>query len=260
MQELQPVDLEIVESFLFLKWDKINELGSVGFLKEQGAIVKGHFVGTKGGHMDTYVNIKKVTESIDNLIPLSMHLAFVLKDVRADVLLAAPYGAQDLVPLVAMFYRSFVGRPIQVLKLIKKRKKGEEKEKIVWYKDHAEKIIDKKVILIDDVINTGGSLEDGRDLIEGARGEMVACGVISSRQGLSGLAVLESRLKADIYPLCIMEVENYFIDLDKNLKTQCPLCKAGVPINQRIGHGRAFLDDYEKKFPNMNDWVKKMRG
>jgi orotate phosphoribosyltransferase len=257
---LEPVDLEKVESFLFGKLQELNELGVVNFLKSKGAVTKGHLVGTKGGHMDTYINIKKVTEDIDNLTPLAMSLAFDIKDVEADILLAAPYGAQDLVPLVAMFYGAFTGRPIQVLKLIKKRRKGKTKEDIVWYKDHAEKIFGKKVILIDDVINTGGSLNDGGNLIKDARGEMVACAVICNRQGFFETQILADKLRATIYSLCIIEAENHSIDLDRNLKTQCPLCREGVPINQQIGHGKEFLDNYEQRFPNMINWVKKMRG
>ena len=210
--------------------------------------------------MDTYINIKKVTEDIDNLTPLAMSLAFDIKDVEADILLAAPYGAQDLVPLVAMFYGAFTGRPIQVLKLIKKRRKGKTKEDIVWYKDHAEKIFGKKVILIDDVINTGGSLNDGGNLIKDARGEMVACAVICNRQGFFETQILADKLRATIYSLCIIEVENYEIDLDRDLKAQCLLCKGGVSIDQKIGHGKDFLDSYAEKFPNMSDWVEKMRG
>jgi orotate phosphoribosyltransferase len=257
---LESVDLEKVESFLFGKLQELNELGVINFLKSKGAVASGHFVGTKGGHMDTYINIKKATEDIDNLTPLAMSLAYDIKDVPADILLAAPYGAQDLVPLVAMFYRSFTGRPVQVLKLVKKRRKGETEEDIVWYKDHADKVIGKKVILIDDVINTGGSLEDGRDLIEEALGKMVACGVVCNRQEFFETQMLADKLRAAIYSLCIIEVENYTIDLDKNLKTQCPLCREGVPINQQIGHGKEFLDNYGQRFPNMIDWAKKMRG
>lgn len=249
-----------INRIMDVKFEGIGELNILDLLEEEGAISEGHFVGTKGGHMDAYINIKKVTEDINCLSSLAIHLAFAIKNIEAQVLLALPYGAQDLLPLVAMFYASITGRSIQILKLVKKRGKGEEVEKIVWYKDHAKKVAGKKVILIDDVINTGGSLEDGAKLINSAGGSLAACGAICSRKDSLEIVNLERRLGAIIRFLCMVMVDNYEIDLDRSLKAQCPLCREGIPIDQKIGHGKDFLDNYEQRFPNMKDWVKKMRG
>ena len=249
-----------VDSFLKTKIESIDGLGILDFYKRNKVFLTGHFVGTKGGHMDTYVNIKKVLEDVDHLAALALQMAFSIREIKADVFIAAPYGAQDLAPLVAMFYRVLTRRPVKVLKLVKKRGKGEEKENIVWYKDHAEKVFGMRGVLIDDVINSGGSLIDGKKLIKGAGGALVVCVVAFSRQDHDDLKKLEWRLRAKIFSLYSRKIKEFKIASEKNVFDQCPLCRDNIPINQEIGHGKEFLDllEAEGKYPK--NWIKLMRG
>lgn len=247
-------------SFLKTKIESVEGLGMRDFYERNGVFLKGHFVGTKGGHMDTYVNIKKVLEDVDHLAALALQMALSLREIEADVFLAAPYGAHDLAPLVAMFYRVLTRRPVSVLKLVKKRGKDEEKEKIVWYKDHAKKVGGMRVVLIDDVINSGGSLMDGKKLIKEAGSALFACAVAFSRKDEDELKKLGWRLQAEIFALHAERITEYDIGYGKDPRERCLLCHHGVPINQKIGHGKEFLDNFGEMYPLMRKWVQLMRG
>lgn len=249
-----------IVSFLKTKMESSDGLGMRDFYERNGVFLKGHFVGNKGGHMKIYVNIKKVLEDVDHLTALALQMAFSLREIEADVFLAAPYGAQDLPPLVAMFYRVLTRRPVSVLKLVKKRAKGEDKEKIVWYKEHARKVYGKRVVLIDDVINSGGSLMDGKKLIKEAVGALVACAVAFSRKDQEELKKLEWSLQAKIFALHVAKINEFKVIPGQDPRAQCELCRKNIPISQTIGHGKEFLDKLIEDHPLMRKWIQMMRG
>jgi orotate phosphoribosyltransferase len=88
----------------------------------------------------------------------------------------------------------------------------------------------KRVLVVDDIVNTGLSLRQTAEAVCGAGGRVVgaACLVSRGNVGAPGLGVdrfaylLEYRIPA--WPA-----------------SDCRLCRAGVPINTRYAHGREYL-------------------
>jgi orotate phosphoribosyltransferase len=88
----------------------------------------------------------------------------------------------------------------------------------------------KRVLVVDDIVNTGLSLRQTADAVRGAGGRVVGAACLVSRGDVSarGLGVdrfaflLEYRIPA--WPA-----------------RDCKLCQAGVPINARYAHGAEFL-------------------
>ena len=88
----------------------------------------------------------------------------------------------------------------------------------------------KRVLVVDDIVNTGLSLRQTAEAVRGAGGEVVGATCLVSRGNVdaAGLGVgrfaylLEYRIPA--WPASV-----------------CQLCRTGVPINTRYAHGREYL-------------------
>lgn len=85
----------------------------------------------------------------------------------------------------------------------------------------------ERVVLVDDILTTGGSLLAMIPAVEAAGGEIVACHVIVDRSG--GMATLTSPASGRLYPLealWVLELPTYEPGPD-----HCPLCAAGVALH-----------------------------
>jgi orotate phosphoribosyltransferase len=84
----------------------------------------------------------------------------------------------------------------------------------------------ERVLLVDDILTTGGSLLAMIPAVEALGGEIVTCAVLADRSG--GLAALSSPLTGRSYPLRALwqlALPTY----DPGPET-CPACKAGVAL------------------------------
>jgi len=84
----------------------------------------------------------------------------------------------------------------------------------------------ERVLLVDDILTTGGSLLAMLPAVEAAGGEVVACVVLVDRSG--GMASLASPSSGRTYPLealWILDLETY----EPGPKT-CPGCRADAPL------------------------------
>jgi orotate phosphoribosyltransferase len=93
----------------------------------------------------------------------------------------------------------------------------------------------ERVLLVDDILTTGGSLLAMIPAVEALGGEIVTCAVMADRSG--GLASLISPRTGRSYPLRALwrlELPTY----DPGPRT-CPACKAGVPLHAPGSTGAA---------------------
>jgi orotate phosphoribosyltransferase len=93
----------------------------------------------------------------------------------------------------------------------------------------------ERVLLVDDILTTGGSLLAMLHAVEAFGGEIVTCAVLADRSG--GLATLESPLTGRSYPLLALwqlQLPTY----DPGPET-CPACAAGVPLHAPGSTGAA---------------------
>ncbi len=78
----------------------------------------------------------------------------------------------------------------------------------------------EKVLVVDDILTTGGSLQQVIDLVREEGGDLIGAGVLIDRSG--GRVELGIPLKA----LATLEVETY-------TPSECPLCQQGIPLEKR---------------------------
>jgi len=85
----------------------------------------------------------------------------------------------------------------------------------------------ERVLLVDDILTTGGSLLAMLPAVEALGGEVVACRVMADRSG--GTSTLTSPLTGRVYPLSALwtlEVPTY-----EPGSASCPRCADGTPIH-----------------------------
>jgi orotate phosphoribosyltransferase len=93
----------------------------------------------------------------------------------------------------------------------------------------------ERVLLVDDILTTGGSLLAMLPAVEAFGGEIVTCAVLADRSG--GLASLESLRTGRNYPLRALwqlQLPTY----DPGPET-CPACAAGIPLHAPGSTGTA---------------------
>jgi orotate phosphoribosyltransferase len=85
----------------------------------------------------------------------------------------------------------------------------------------------ERVLLVDDILTTGGSLLAMLPAVEALGGEIVECAVLADRSG--GLASLESPLTHRSYPL--RALWQLSLPTYEPGSATCPACAAGVPLH-----------------------------
>ena len=80
----------------------------------------------------------------------------------------------------------------------------------------------EKVLIVEDIVTTGGSIKEVVDVVNEAKGDIVGIGLLVDRSGgKANFGVPQEK----VYPLLHLTVPE-----------ECPLCKEGVPITERGSH------------------------
>ncbi len=171
--------------------------------KEKGALLEGHFLLSSGLHSPIYLQCAKLLQYPDIAQELCKQLARNFKE-RIDVVISPAVGGIIVGQEVARALKAraiFAERTQD--KMILKRgfelKKGEN------------------VLAVEDVVTTGGSLNEIIQLAKEKGCNIVGAGTLVDRSG--GKALFDVKKIA----LITLEIKNY-------PKESCPLCKKGVPI------------------------------
>lgn len=169
--------------------------------KESNALLEGHFLLTSGRHSDRYMQCAQVLRFPDKTAALCGGIADGFKDKKIDVVIGPATGG------ILVSYET--ARCLHVPAIFAERENGAMTLRRGFTINPGD-----KVLVVEDVITTGGSVKEVIDLVEKQGGEIVGVGVLVDR----------SNGAIDFgYPLVSilsMEVKSYPAE-------NCPLCAAG---------------------------------
>jgi len=179
-----------------------NEVLSI--FQETGAMLTGHFRLTSGRHSDRYFQCAMVLQHPSHTETLCRELAqrFAGDDISAVVGPA----------MGGIIVSHEVARALGVRSMFTEREDGVMKLRRGFSIDPGE-----KVLVVEDVITTGGSVREAIEVIRGLGGEIVGAGVLVDRS--NGTVDLGVKTEA----LLVTEVLSY-------APGECPLCEKGFPI------------------------------
>lgn len=197
-------------------------------LDEMGAVLKDdHFVYTKGGHGSEYVNKDALFTNPKKLSYLTCKIADAFRgfgESETDVVLG-PAVAGALVAQSVAYHLSNSVRPVHAVYADK------EGEGFVLKRGYDAFIPGKRILVVEDVLNTGGSVKQIVELARAHGGEIIGVDALCNRGGVK---------KWDIgnvpYLYSVVSVDMKVYDADK-----CPLCAQEIPINTKIGKGKEFV-------------------
>lgn len=205
--------------------ERPNEVNLLAELEKIGAVFTDrHFVYTSGKHGTGYINM-------DMMFPHTELVAEICRE------LAAPFSGEfDTVVSPATG-----GIVLAVLTARETGTKG------VWADKAGEgsfeferagftqQVAGKRVLVVEDLLTTGGSVEKVCREVEKAGGSVVGVSVVCNRGGVVAPDLAVPKLTA------LAEVSFTAID-----PADCEACKTNVPIVEDMGHG----DDYKKEHPD----------
>jgi len=100
----------------------------------------------------------------------------------------------------------------------------------IFRRGYGELVRGKKVLIVEDITTTGGSVKKVVDTVREAGGRVVAVSTMVNR---NPEGVNSESLGVQFSALCTLKAEAYKPE-------ECPLCESKIPINIKVGHGKDF--------------------
>ena len=132
------------------------------------ALLDGHFVLTSGRHSASYFQCAKVLQHPEYLTAFSVMIADEFEEQTPDVVISPAIGGVVL--------GTEVGTQLGCRTIFAERKEG---KMVIRRGFHIEK--GEKVLVVEDVITTGGSVREVMNLVEDAGGNILGVGVLVDR-------------------------------------------------------------------------------
>lgn len=176
-------------------------------LKECKAILHGHFQLTSGQHSDTYIQCARVLEQPSITLQLAKEAIDRLDDKvknAVDVVASPAVGGM----LFGFALAAQLDKPF----IFSERVNG-----AMIFRRSFEVKPHQKVLVVEDVVTTGGSVKEVCELVESAQGEVLAVVSLIDRQA-------DKKFSQDFYPLLVLPTKSW----EPN---ECELCKNEVEIH-----------------------------
>ena len=171
---------------------------------DSGALLEGHFRLTSGRHSDRYIQCARVLMEPNYTAALCGHLAESFKNEAVDLVVGPAMGG------IVISYE--MARQLGVPSLFTERVDGKMTLRRNFTIEPGQ-----KVLVVEDVVTTGGSVKEVIDIVKENGGIVVGVALLVDRS--NGKVDLGARVEA-----CLsMDVKSYEAE-------ECPLCKAGLPI------------------------------
>lgn len=201
-------------------------------LKQTGAVLTdSHFVGTSGKHFATYINKDALYPHTKETSEVCKLMAEKVKNLEIDVVIGPSVGGIILSQWTAFHLSELKAK--EVLGIY--TEKNEEGDQILK-RGYDKQVAGKKVIIVEDLTTTGGSAKKVVEIAKAAGAEVVGVVVMVNKNPKE---VTSEFFGVPFYYLDVLEVPVYE-------EAECPLCKSGVPIDVRVGHGKKFLENKGK--------------
>jgi orotate phosphoribosyltransferase len=208
----------------------MNDQEIMQLFKNAGAIISNsHFVYSSGRHSSVYINKDA----------LYLHTGI---SERLCAQMAQPYNADEIDVVVGPVLGGIVlsqwvthalnqRRTASEILAVYAEKEGDGSDKtFVFHRGYDKYIAGKNILIVEDVITTGGS---ARQVIEAVRkqgGNVIGLSVLCNRGSVQA---------SDVGNVSVRQLVT--LPLETFTEDECPFCRQGIPVNTELGKGRAFL-------------------
>jgi orotate phosphoribosyltransferase len=196
-------------------------------LTEADAILDNdHFVYVSGDHGSGWIDKDAIYPHTERLERLCRDMADIVRGWGVEVVCGPATGG--------LLVAEWTAHELGVLSIFAEHDPAPEghaiRGRFTLRRGYDQVVAGKRVLVVDDIVNTGLSLRQTAEAVGGAGAQVV------------GAACLVSRGNVDAAGL---GVARYVYLLEYKIPawpaSACPLCQAGVPVNTRYAHGREYL-------------------
>jgi orotate phosphoribosyltransferase len=182
----------------------MTEAEVLTIFRHSGALLEGHFRLSSGLHSPGYLQCALVLQHPREAEALGAALGELVRSLGVQTVLSPALGG--------IVIGQEVGRALGVRAIFAERQDGTLTLRRGFALERGE-----KVLVVEDVVTTGGSTRETMDVARAAGAVVVgACAIVDRSGGKQGLDV-------PFHALLPMEVKAYKED-------ECPLCKEGLPV------------------------------
>jgi orotate phosphoribosyltransferase len=185
--------------------DMLTNDDVLAIFSETGALLHGHFVLTSGRHADQYFEKFDVLRFPLHLEKLCAHIAAKVRD--AGIMVDVVLGPTTLGIVLAYEVAK------QLNATAAYGEKGPDNSRFLRRPDHL--VAGERVLVVDDVLTTGGSVRECIDLVGSVGAELAAVGVLVDRAGgtIEFGAPLVSALSLDVQSWAPDDVPKWLADI-----------------------------------------------
>ena len=185
-----------------------NQDQLIEIFQKTGALLEGHFILTSGRHSPTYFQCAKVLQYPEYLQKFSNQIVNYFQDINVDIVITPAVGGIVL--------GTEIGRQLNKQTIFAEREQG-----IMTLRRGFEINPETNVLVIEDVITTGGSVREVIELVNNSGANVVGVGVLVDRSG--------GKVKLHEKQFCVTELEavSYGDDQIPEDLANIPLLKPG---------------------------------
>lgn len=200
---------------------------ALAILQEVGALLtNGHFLYTSGRHGNAYVNKDAIYPHTQHIHDLCATMAAPFIESRIDTVAGPTIGGVILAQWVAHHLTEGTGRPAMACFAEERTAPAGERERY-FGRGYEQFVRGKRVLLVEDILTTGGSIRRVVEAVQKIGGTVVAVTALCNRGGVTAEAIGAPQLMA----LCQLDLQSWEPE-------NCPLCRQGIPINEAVGKGK----------------------
>ena len=186
-----------------------------------GAFRSGHFVYTSGRHGDTYINKDRLFLFPKETSSLCRMLAEQHADSGVEVVTGPAVAAAVIAHLTAFHLTELLGCNVFATYADK------DGDGFILKRGYDAIVKGRKVLVVEDLVTTGGSIRKVIEAVRKAGGEVVAAAVLCNRGDVDKGAIGN--------PPRFTSVAR--VALQSWAPADCPLCTKDVPVDLELGHG-----------------------
>ncbi len=173
----------------------------IQLLRHTGALLEGHFLLTSGLHSGHYVQCARVLQHPQHAAALGRWIADSAGGTAIDVVISPALGG--------IIIGQEVAQALGVRGIF-----GEREQGLMRLRRGFELAAGERVLVVEDVTTTGGSVREVVQLVQAYQGTLVGVGVILDRSGG------QADFAVPFHALATLQATNYTADA-------CPLCQQG---------------------------------
>lgn len=171
---------------------------------DTGVLKTGHFLLTSGRHSEKYLQCAQLLQYPDATQKACQELAKNFADVNIQTVISPAVGG------ILVSYE--MARALNTRAIFAEREDGEMTLRRGFTLQPGE-----RVLVVEDVVTTGGSVKEVINLVKALGAEVVGVGVLVDRSG--------NKVDFEVPTYCLLDLE-----VESYSPEACPLCKQGIAV------------------------------